>query len=82
MHFFVALPQPLRWYLGQRAQSLNVLLAQAMRHHQKAQFIAPHFPPNHNLLASDGFHPSSQAYSLWAKQLAQAINPFILTLAN
>ncbi len=82
MHHFSALPHPLRWYLGQRAQSLNVLLAQAMRHHHKAQFIAPYFPPNHNLLASDGFHPSSQAYSLWAKQLAQAINPFILTLAN
>lgn len=82
MHHFSALPHPLRWYLGQRAQSLNALLAQAMRHHHKAQFIAPYFPPNHNLLASDGFHPSSQAYSLWAKQLAQAINPFILTLAN
>lgn len=82
MHYFVALPQPLRWYLGQRAQSLNVLLAQAMRHHHKAQFVAPHFTPNHNLLASDGFHPSSQAYSLWAAQLAQAIKPSVLKQTN
>jgi len=82
MHYFLALPQPLRWYLGQRAQSLNVLLAQAMCHHHKAEFIAPQFQPNHTLLASDGFHPSSQAYVLWAKQLAQAINASILTSCN
>lgn len=82
MNYFLALPQPLRWYLGQHAQSLNVLLAQAMRHHHKAEFIAPQFQPNHTLLASDGFHPSSQAYALWAKQLAQAINPSILTFRS
>jgi lysophospholipase L1-like esterase len=82
MHHFSALPHPLRWYLGQRAHSLNTLLEQATQRRENCVYVATQFEANSSLLAADGFHPSSQAYTIWAKQLAQAINPFILTLAN
>lgn len=74
MHHFSALPHPLRWYLGQRAQSLNSLLKQAVQQRENCVFVATQFEKNSRLLAVDGFHPSSHAYTVWAKQLANMID--------
>ncbi len=73
MQFFSALPQPLRWYLGQRAQRLNSVLQGAVADQSRCEFVATQFQPQPSLLASDGFHPSADAYTLWAEQLAQRI---------
>lgn len=75
MHAFPLLPQPLRWWLGGRAASLNRALfrqlaaspvrgVQALPQELQADDSAA------GLMAADGFHPSPAGYALWAEVLA------------
>ncbi len=70
---FPALPQPLRWRLGQQAQLLDHALKRLADQHADCRHL-PFGPlPSASLLASDGFHPGPQAYALWAESAAQQI---------
>ncbi|WP_157981867.1 SGNH/GDSL hydrolase family protein [Pseudidiomarina donghaiensis] len=75
MHKFPALPQPLRWFIGQQAKQLNI----ALWHHcvetnntevksvaAKCDYLTFDFPFEPEYMARDGFHPSSKAAALWA----------------
>ncbi len=73
MHVFPALPQPLRWYLGMRAQQLNALLQAIAEADAVCEFLQIDFPFERNYMAADGFHPSATAYSAWAAVAARAI---------
>jgi lysophospholipase L1-like esterase len=66
MHLFPALPQPLRWYLGERAKRFNRALEAFARSRGACEFAAPDFPMEPATMAADGFHPGARAYSLWA----------------
>ena len=78
MHAFPAIPQPLRFVLGQRASLLNRVLASTIGilpfsrllqlniFDVKGEAIA-------ELMAEDGFHPSSIGYALWADQIAELV---------
>jgi lysophospholipase L1-like esterase len=78
MHAFPAIPQPLRFVLGQRASLLNRVLASTIGilpfsrllqlniFDVKGEAIA-------ELMAEDGFHPSSVGYALWAKQIVSLV---------
>lgn len=66
MHLFPALPQPLRWYLGERAKRFNRALEVFARSCEACEFAAPDFPMEPACMAADGFHPGARAYSLWA----------------
>lgn len=74
MHLFSALPQPLRWYMGQRAKKLNDTLKMMLNNPQAGRFMPIEFEVSPAYLAVDGFHPSDLAYSQWAKQLALHIH--------
>lgn len=74
MHVFPALPQPLRWYLGQRALWLNRLLPELVRHHPECEVVHARFPLQPAFVARDGFHPAAPAYAFWADELARAIS--------
>ncbi|MGQ0800728.1 MAG: SGNH/GDSL hydrolase family protein [Pseudomarimonas sp.] len=70
---FPALPQPLRWRLGQQARLLDQVLRRLAATHADCRHL-PFGPlPSAALLASDGFHPGPQAYALWAESAVQQI---------
>jgi len=73
MHVFPALPQPLRWYLGMRAQQLNGMLRRIADADGCCEFLQIDFPFEPGFMAADGFHPAAPAYSAWAAAAAQAI---------
>lgn len=69
---FHALPNPLRWYVGQHARQLDSAL-----HQWCAQHAYGYLPFDYNLhpdlIAADGFHPSGALYALWAERAGQWI---------
>lgn len=73
MHACLALPQPLRWFMGHWARQMNRSLAgllpeqagRAMHWHPEATTTAG--------MAADGIHPSSAGYSAWADGLSRRI---------
>jgi lysophospholipase L1-like esterase len=71
MHLFPALPQPLRWYLGQRA----VLFNRELERHVQGSALCEVVHPDLNALstASDGFHPSPGVFAAWAAAVAERI---------
>ncbi|SFL91012.1 SGNH/GDSL hydrolase family protein [Marinobacter zhejiangensis] len=76
---FPALPQPLRWYLGLRADQLNGLLQSVCAAEAGCDYLAVPFPLDANLMASDGFHPGRDAYTLWGQYGAQRITDWHLS---
>lgn len=73
MHGCLALPQPLRWFMGHWARQMNQSLAgllaeqegRTMHWHPEATTTAG--------MASDGIHPSSAGYAARAEALSQRI---------
>jgi lysophospholipase L1-like esterase len=86
---FPALPNPLRWSLGQRAlrfnQQLQQRVAELCATVEKTQFsiieLPLEKPKQHSsmlafmgkVMAADGFHPGAQIYTAWAKRIAEQI---------
>jgi lysophospholipase L1-like esterase len=73
MHTCMALPQPLRWFLGRWALEMNALLSGRLIG-QKIRTM--HWHPASTTstgMAVDGFHPSSDGYAQWADGLSQHI---------
>ncbi len=73
MRHFLALPQPLRWFLGLQADRFNQHLTDVVDRHPGCSLLAPEFPAVAEYLATDGFHPGPPAYELWAKAAASLI---------
>ncbi|RUO32017.1 lipase [Aliidiomarina sedimenti] len=73
MHVFPALPQPLRWYLGQQAKGLNSVMRAHCQQDNIAHMMVVDFPFTPDYMASDGFHPSAQGYRLWGGRAAALI---------
>jgi lysophospholipase L1-like esterase len=73
MHACLALPQPLRWFMGHWAKQMNQSLAgmlidqvgRAMHWHPETTTTAG--------MAVDGIHPSSEGYADWADGLSRRI---------
>jgi lysophospholipase L1-like esterase len=73
MHQCLALPQPLRWFLGRWALEMNLLLSDLLNGQQKRTM---HWHPEATTsdgMAADGFHPSAHGYARWADELSQRI---------
>lgn len=73
MQHFPALPQPLRWILGKRAKQFNRALQQLVEQHPYCQLVHNDIPMQAHYMASDGFHPSATSYTIWAKQVTEAV---------
>ena len=54
VHGFPALPQPLRWYLGQRASAFDRALERALADAPDAVFLSLRFTEDLSLMAEDG----------------------------
>ncbi|MFT6732029.1 MAG: lysophospholipase L1-like esterase [Polaribacter sp.] len=73
MHIFPALPQPLRWWLGQRAKKLNAIMKKVTEINEKCFLVCVSFPIDNQFIAADGFHPGAEAYKLWGNHVAELI---------
>jgi lysophospholipase L1-like esterase len=73
MHAFSALPQPLRWVMGQRARHFNCILHEVVSADERCLALTHEFPVRADFLASDGFHPGEAAYAHWAQRIADAV---------
>lgn len=73
MHRFRALPQPLRWLLGARAQGYRDALAGAIAAWPGCELVDAELPDQPEALASDGFHPGAASYRVWAQRVAARI---------
>lgn len=69
MQQFPALPHPLRWFLGMRAELLNNTLHSVCRS-QGCVYLKLALPAAPQWFARDGFHPGAPLYREWAKQAA------------
>ena len=78
MEVFPALPQPLRWYLGQRAQQLNASMESVIQQHEISHFLSVPFPLEPAYMAIDGFHPGPRAYQVWGQHAAAVIKEIII----
>jgi lysophospholipase L1-like esterase len=70
MHACLALPQPLRWFMGHWAKQMNQSLA-ALLMDQVGRTM--HWHPQTTTtagLAIDGIHPSPEGYAVWAESLS------------
>jgi len=73
MHLFPALPQPLRWCLGERAIAFTRLLETVVAGDPACRLVTPHLPADIAYMASDGFHPGPKAYAAWGREVAAVI---------
>ena len=70
---FPALPQPLRGYLGARANQFNRKLSQWINSQADCQLIDINAELDPQHMASDGFHPGPVVYQHWANVIATKI---------
>jgi len=73
MGSFSALPQPLRWYLGSRANEFNMKLNKMFKNTNGVYNFNIKFGNSSEFLAIDGFHPSKKGYEVWGKIVAELI---------
>ncbi|MBR9862393.1 MAG: SGNH/GDSL hydrolase family protein [Rhodobacteraceae bacterium] len=82
---FPVLPQPLRHVIGLTASRYDVAMAGFLSDHPDVTRLQLDLPLDPALMASDGFHPGSEVYRIWAEHLAAAIRtdfPSATTASN
>jgi lysophospholipase L1-like esterase len=73
MAHFPALPQPLRWTMGQKARALDGAVRELAQQRARVRYVALELDyRDRALMASDGFHPSALGYAAWAGELVEA----------
>ena len=73
MHACLALPQPLRWFMGRWARQMNHSLAQLLIEQVGRSM---HWHPETTTtagMAADGIHPSAEGNAVWADGLSRRI---------
>jgi lysophospholipase L1-like esterase len=73
MHKFPALPQPLRWYIGNRAKQFNSVLEALATTGSGSEFVKLAYTMDTQFMAADGFHPGPAIYALWGADIARRI---------
>ena len=75
---FPALPQPLRWWLGLRAERFDAALEELASGRAGCEYLGLRSGgevevPDARMMACDGFHPGPEIYALWARAAARRI---------
>lgn len=68
-------PQPLKYTLGMRAAELDFIAAELLAGRRRCLHVPTRINPVEHGFCDDGFHPSADSCSLWAKALAARIAP-------
>jgi lysophospholipase L1-like esterase len=72
LHGFPRLPQPLRFLIGQRARSFDLIMRQVAQHRPTVLYAPGAQVLQPGQFAADGFHPNAAAHARWAAELAEA----------
>ena len=70
VHVLPAAPQPLRWYLGRCASSLDARLRQWVDAAPHLRYCSLQWAAMPHEMAADGFHPGAKQYGQWAEAVA------------
>lgn len=70
MSLFPLPPQPLRFSLGLRANTLDRIASSVIAGHPNARHVPTRINPAEHGFCEDGFHPSAESCTLWARELA------------
>ena len=73
MHRFPAVPQPLRWYLGRYARSLDMSLQAWIAPQPHLRFCSLQWDAGPGSVATDGFHPGPAGYARWSGLMAERV---------
>jgi lysophospholipase L1-like esterase len=73
MKHFPALPQPLRWYLGTRAEQFTNLLEQWAAGQPDCEVVRVAYSVTPDAIAADGFHPGPAFYAEWGAEVTRRI---------
>jgi len=66
-------PQPLRYSLGLRSETLDRIAADLLSAQNRMMHIATVIPSPQDGFCEDGFHPSESSYAAWAEELARRV---------
>jgi lysophospholipase L1-like esterase len=66
-------PQPLKFSLGLRAATLDRIARAVVARDPRAIHVPTRIDPEHHDFCADGFHPSADSCTLWAKELAEEL---------
>ncbi len=66
---FPLLPQPLRWWLGWRAETLDQMGRRLIEPLDRCVHIPTDFDPSPERFAADGYHPNEASCQVWAEEL-------------
>ena len=69
---FPLLPQPLRWYLGNKARRFDRALRQ-LTDDLDCDYIPMDIVKDQSLIAADGFHPGPKVYEMWGREVVSRI---------
>jgi lysophospholipase L1-like esterase len=70
---FPALPQPLRWYMGRRARTLDAALAAWVTGRPGCEVLPLDLAFDAAEMAPDGFHPGPAMYAVWGRAAAARV---------
>lgn len=70
---FPVLPQPLRWFLGQRSQAFNRQLLRYAQREPRFTLLDFGHQLNCDAMATDGFHPGELIYKDWGKSVVNVL---------
>jgi lysophospholipase L1-like esterase len=70
MSLFPLPPQPLRFALGLRSVTLDRIAADVIAGYPNAIHVPTRINPREHEFCEDGFHPSAESCTLWARELA------------
>ena len=74
LQHFPLIPSPLAWTLGRHATRLDAGLAKLASQTEGVCHLPLALPQDPEMVATDGFHPSPKAYSVWAANLARHVS--------
>lgn len=73
MEKFPALPNPLRWYLGNKAKAFNHQLSRWAETQEDCELLDLNHKLTADHMAKDGFHPGPLIYQFWGQAIADTI---------
>lgn len=75
-----AAPQPLRWYLGEYAARLDMLLQGWCRTSENLTYLSLDWAARPHELAADGYHPGHEQYRQWSGLVADRLTELVYRL--
>ena len=77
---FPVLPVPLNYFLGIRAQLLDLEVKHVCELHTDVEYLGTELKIERQMIAEDGYHPSALGYRHWAKRLTPTLIKKMLKL--